>query len=529
MSIIVYLGLSALALAFSINRLLYHLHMFQLNSYMLKRYTTFIKTSYKKIITPSAMILFAVWITLSIIDEYVSGILNVLVIFLWSISVLRKVYVMYFKQERRKKPLVVTARVKRIFSISVILFIVLFLGAYMSNNPLLIFTLIMFLSPVLMIIANTMLMPFDAFLKSYYYKDAQKRLKDHKDLIVIGVTGSYGKTSVKFILEKILSQQFNTLVTPHSYNTTLGVVITVRKFLNRSHEVFVAEMGAKQKGDIQEICELVQPKYGVITAVGPQHLETFGSLSTVIDTKFELSKAVQDTGICFVNGDSSNVKEGIKRYPKTSYCEYGTEEGSKVRISQVVQSVHGSTFKVTHKDLNTYEYQTKLLGMHNILNIAGAIAVAEELGMSYEKIYTGVKELKAVEHRLELKKQGDIFILDDAFNSNPSGAKSALDVLSHFNSGKKIIMTPGMIELGNMDYEVHYMFGQQISEVCDYVILIGENKTIAIQKGLQESGYDMNKVAVMKSVYEGFSQIRKIATKGDVVLIENDLPDNFNE
>jgi UDP-N-acetylmuramoyl-tripeptide--D-alanyl-D-alanine ligase len=529
MTTISYIALIVVSILFSLNRLLYHLHMYQLNSYKLKRYGTFIKNAYKKI-APISYIAFLIWLAvLSIGFEFASSSIGKVFIGVWCATVSIKLYLSIVKKEKVKKPLVITTRVKRILVVSTLLQVTLILLAMMTNNPLLMVTLALTVTPITMICGNTLLYPFEEYLKSYYYKDAAKRLREHKELIIIGITGSYGKTSVKFILEKILSQHFNTLVTPHSYNTTLGVVITVRKFLNKSHEVFVAEMGAKQKGDIQEICELVQPTYGVITAVGPQHLETFGSLNTIIDTKFELAKAVETKGKCFVNGDSLNSVEGIKRYPNTSYSQYGTSENSDVQISQCSQSIHGSKFCITLKDGSSHQYETKLLGMHNILNIAGAIGVAYELGMTHEKIYTGVKELKAVEHRLELKKQGDLFILDDAFNSNPSGAKSALDVLNQFDSGKKIIMTPGMIELGSMDYEVHYTFGQQISEVCDYVILIGENKTAAIKKGLEDSGYNMENVAVMKSVYDGFNQIRQIASKGDIILIENDLPDNYNE
>jgi len=528
MSIWLYLVLAIITFGFIQSRLLYHLHMFQLNSYRLKRYGLFVKTNYRKIIPISSMVFFLWIIGLSSMYEFFSESMGIVITVVWGLSVGLRTYVLQFKGERRKKPLVFTARVNRINGISSGLFLVMLFIASKSLNPLFVLVIIMLLAPWSMLLSNIALMPYEAFMKRYYYNDAKKMLQSHKELITVGITGSYGKTSVKFMLETILSQQFNTLVTPHSYNTTLGVIITVRKFLNRSHEVFVAEMGAKQKGDIKEICDLVSPSYGVITAVGPQHLETFGSLSTIIDTKFELAQAVGKKGTCFVNSDSNNVCEGTKRYNDLSYVTYGTNEEAIVRIMKVKQSIHGSAFTLKYKE-DEFEYQTKLLGMHNILNIAGAVGVALELGMTYEKIYTGVKELKAVEHRLELKKQGDFFILDDAFNSNPTGAKSALDVLSQFDSGKKIIMTPGMIELGSMDYEIHYTFGQQISEVCDYVILIGENKTAAIKKGLVDSGYDMSKVAVMKNVFEGFNQIRSIASKGDVVLIENDLPDNFNE
>ena len=528
MDIYIYIALLVVALLYIYKRTTYHLHMYQLNSYRIERYARFIKGNYKKIFTPGGIVFILSTVLLSGAYTIVKEFEFTLILIIWAIITLLRSYPLYFSKTKTKKPLVYTLRVKRMVGVIIILNILVVVFLPFRTSSLLWITILMMATPVIILLANLILKPIEIYLKNYYYNDAKRLLDEHKELIVIGVTGSYGKTSTKFILETILSQQFTTLVTPHSYNTPLGVILTVRNHLNRSTEVFVAEMGAKQKNDIKEICDLVNPDYGVVTAVGPQHLETFGSLSNIIDTKFELMEAVEKNGKGFVNGDSLNVREGMKRFDKVKYISYGSKDDSKVRISDVTQSIHGSEFTIV-SNKGKHKYQTKLLGMHNILNIAGAVGVAMELGMSYEKIRVGVKELKAVEHRLELKRQGDYYILDDAFNSNPTGARFALDVLNQFDSGKKIIMTPGMIELGEMDAEVHYEFGKQIAKVCDKVILIGENKTINIVKGLQAAEYDMGNVLVLKTVYDGFAYIRSIISKGDIVLIENDLPDNFNE
>jgi len=529
MNWILYVLVLIIGTAYFVNRLIYHIHMYQLNSYRLERYARFIKNNANKIFSV-AFIIFAIILLLSsALYTLIIDFQHVLLLILWLLVALLKVMNLYRKKEKTKKPLVYTMRVKRILGLTAGLYILFVL--VLIRSPLFIFgiTIVMLLAPIVMILSNLLLKPFELYLKRYYYDDAKKILRDHKDLIKIGITGSYGKTSSKFILETILSQDFTTLVTPHSYNTTLGVVITVRKSLNRSTEVFVAEMGAKQKGDIKEICDLVEPDYGMVTAVGPQHLETFGSLNNVINTKFEMMEAVKGKDKKgFVNGDSHNVREGMNRFQGVNYIAYGQGKDNQVRIEDVSTSVRGSSFTIA-STYGRHSFETKLLGMHNILNIAGAIGIAYELGMTYEKIAIGVKEIKAIPHRLELKSQGDYMILDDAFNSNPTGAKFALDVLSQFDTGQKIIMTPGMIELGNMDKEIHQEFGKQISQVCDEVLLIGENKTIDIKKGLQDSGFDMSKVYVFRSVYEGFAHIHKSIRKGDILLIENDLPDNFNE
>lgn len=513
------------SLIYVTKRGIYHLHMFQLNSYRYKRYLRFIKANIHRIIPLSGGIFMGLVLIISALiprsDKH-----EIILSLLIGLYLMRS-YPLYFSKEKTKKPLVYTTRVKRILLVMSIVYIGATAGLYLTIGVIGI-VITSLISPIIMVVSNSLLWPYEKYLKVYYYNDAKSILRHDKDLIRIGITGSYGKTSTKFMIEKILGQQFTTLVTPHSYNTTLGVVLTVRKWLNRSHEVFVAEMGAKQKGDIKEICDLVKPKFGMITAVGPQHLETFGSVSNIIDTKFEMAVAVQDNGKCFVNGDVENIKEGMKRYNQVEYVTYGIGNENDFVITNIEQSPSGSAFDVTYKD-SIERYHTRLFGQHNILNITGAIALGKELGMSYERISTGVKELKPVPHRLELKAQGGYYILDDAFNSNPVGAKYALDVLASFKTGQKIIMTPGMIELGELDHKLHKTFGLQIANVCDHVVLIGEKKTKSIVEGLIEAGYDHKKIKVCNNVYEGFSYVATITQKGDVVLIENDLPDNFNE
>ena len=150
--------------------------------------------------------------------------------------------------------------------------------------------------------------------------------------------------------------------------------------------------------------------------------------------------------------------------------------------------------------------------------------------MSIEELDLGVKRIKTIEHRLELKKVRDINIIDDAYNSNPVGSKMALDVLNLMD-GLKIVVTPGMIELGSEQYNLNKKFGEYISEVADYVILVGEKQTKPILDGLNENKYDKNKIIVINDVKEAFNIIDNIKDKKQetYVLLENDLPDIFNE
>ncbi len=505
-----------------VNRSLYYTHMFQLNSYRYERFFRFLKANREKIWPPSQLVyVIGLWIS-------VNRQINALIILLLAIGFM---YLMR-KKEKKKKPLVYTARVRRLLCVHMMLFVIGVGTSYVIGDVFF-SVLFAFLSMPMMLLANVLLTPWEKMQKKYYYNDAKKCLEAHPTLKIIGVTGSYGKTSTKFILEKILSKNFNTLVTPQSYNTPLGVIITIRQQLRRTHEIFIVEMGAKQKGDIDEICQLVHPLHGIITAVGPQHLETFGDVDTVIDTKFELAQHIGKKGFCYVNGDDDNVKKGMERYSDVHYVTYGQEDAygmaRHVQASNIRQSVNGLEFTL-HIHGKDYSFSTKLLGAHNMQNIAGAVAIAFDLDVPYEKIRGAVQELKPVEHRLELKTmQGGYYILDDAFNSNAVGAKSALDVLAQFESGRRVIMTPGMIELGVEDDPIHQNFGRQIADVCDDVILIGEKKTASIVKGLKAKNYPMEHIHICSSVYEGFNKIQEIIQPNDIVLIENDLPDNFNE
>lgn len=441
-------------------------------------------------------------------------------------------------KEPIKKPLVYTARIKR----TIILYFIVFLITLIAITslltiwfePLYAWLYASFAAVYLFFAGNYyivyllyyLLKPIELHLTKKFYQEAKSILSSNPELIKVGITGSYGKTSTKFILENVLKTKYITLVTPHSYNTTLGVVRTVREFFSGGLEVFVAEMGAKQEGDIKEICDLVEPKIGVITAVGPQHLETFGSLDNIIATKFELARAVGTNGVVIVNGDDENIQIGMKRYPQVNYMTYGENKESDVRISDIIISEKGTTFQV-HYQGNQHTFQTRLLGKHNIANLAAGIALGLYLGIPADKIIMGVRDTKPVEHRLELKMQGSYYILDDAFNSNPVGANNALEVLKSFPEGKRFVMTPGMVELGEKDAEIHFDFGAHMAESVDYAILVGEEKTAKIKEGLLSKEFPENKVFVVKNVFDGFAKFREIMKEGDVLLIENDLPDNY--
>ncbi len=424
--------------------------------------------------------------------------------------------------KKAKKPLVFTARVKRMGLTDLLLHIVPLLFGWCAPEGEAFGALLMSFAlagaPWLLLTADRLNRPLEKAVDRHYIRDAKRILADCPELTVIGVTGSYGKTSVKFFLEKLLSTQYNVLVTPLNYNTTLGVVRTVREHLRPIHEIFVCEMGARNLGDIREICELVHPKMGVITAIGPQHLESFKSLANVVKTKFELADSLPPDGVFFGNMDSEEIRNRKVSVPTVGY---GLLRGD-YRAEDISCDEGGLRFTV-----RGVEFETKLLGKHNVQNILAAIAVANTLGISLEKLRAPVRRLEAVEHRLQLRGSGPRLIIDDAHNSNPAGASAALETLGMFE-GLKILVTPGMVELGEKQAELNTAFGREAAARCDRAVLVGKRQAPPIRAGLLEAGFPAEHIHVADTVEEAIKLADSFPAPGRrVILLENDLPDNY--
>lgn len=304
---------------------------------------------------------------------------------------------------------------------------------------------------------------------------------------------------------------------------------SINKYLDKFSNVFIAEMGAFKRGEIKANCKLVHPKYGIITTIGEAHLETFGSRDNIMKGKFELIESLPSDGVAILNGDDPyQLKYKIKNDCKVYWIGIDNKDVD-LYATNIKLSHNGTTFDCIFKgDKNKYTFKTKLLGKHNIYNILDGIMLAHLLGIDISDIIRGVNEIKPIEHRLELKKLGKINIIDDAYNSNPVGSKMAVEVLG-LMPGKKIIVTPGMIELGAEQYNLNYKFGEYISNVCDIVILIGKKQTKPIQEALKSKNFENKKVFILDDVREAFPLMNKLSDNNTYVLLENDLPDLFNE
>ena len=503
------------------------MHMLQQNYYdESKRYFLWITKNLKKVFFTVDFLLLVSIICL-FINETVSY------IFFASLSFFLTI-IYHSKKEQVKKPLVVTARIKRLFTtLSIVYIIILTIVMLNYNKNYLAYyylglSLLTYLNYFVILLVNKINIPVEKCVYLKYKFQAQKKLKS-MNLPVVGITGSYGKTSSKNILNDILNVKFNSFATPKNFNTPYGLIRSINNFLDKFNDIFIAEMGAFKRGEIKKNCDLVHPKYGILTIIGEAHLESFGSRENIQRGKFELIESLPSDGIAVLNGDDE-YQRSYKLKNNCEVCWIGIDSlDVDCKATNIKLSGQGTTFDCIFKgDKNKYTFTTKLLGKHNIYNILAGIMLGKKLGMSIPELQRGVASVKVIEHRLELKKYGEINIIDDAYNSNPIGSKMALDVLGLMD-GEKIVVTPGMIELGDKQYELNRKFGEYISEVADYVILVGENQTKPIYDGLIEKKYDKKKIHVINDVKEAFPIMNKLATKNTYVLLENDLPDLFNE
>ncbi len=370
--------------------------------------------------------------------------------------------------------------------------------------------------------------PIERGIKCYYMHLAKQILRSYPARI-IGITGSYGKTSCKNILQGVLSERYYSLMTPASFNTPMGITITIRTMLKPLHEVFVCEMGADHVGDIETLMKFVQPQYGIVTSIGPQHLQTFKTMENIVHEKMKMIEMLPANGVGVLNRDN----EWIRNAPIHNSCKilwYGIEQQDvDYRAVDLRYSRTGSCFTVIDRKGQQTEFETRLLGEHNIANILAAITLGREMGLTMEQLQQAVAKVPYVEHRLQLKKMNGYTFIDDAFNSNPVGSAMALEVLKRMDGGRRFIVTPGMIDLGEQQKTMNKQFGEKMKGCVDEVILVGEQQTRPIAEGLKNSGFEMEHVHVVKTVKEAFELVWKMASPQDTILLENDLPDAFNQ
>lgn len=512
------------------------LQMLQLTGYKLRSYLKWFKETKCSYVSRLFMLVFlsvlSMTLTNVLLEDFFVGKLHIfsycsIIFYLLFCSM----FIINLFNAKQKTPLKYTRRMKRLVVVYTIIvaavtFVIEFIG--FKFLPLISFGLIsvvpLFL-PLCVFLAYFITYPIEKLISNSYIKRAKVKLSQMKNVKVIGITGSYGKTSVKNILSTILSEKYKVCPTPASYNTPLGLAKTILSNLSEKDEVFIAEMGAKQIGDIKELCLMVEPSVGIITGIGNQHFLTFGNTENIIKTKSELAEFItQKGGKLYVNTDGGIAKKVCENYPQAIDVSI---ENNRFIVSNIQTDKNGSTFTLECDGISK-KCKTILLGKHNISNIILACNVAFDLGLSIDEIAKGIEKLRTVSHRLEIIKSSSSYtIIDNSYNSSVQGSEASIDVLSKF-SGKKFVITPGLVELGQQQFNANFEFGKAMAKVCDYVIIDSTINFDAISSGLIFAGFDEEKILRAGSLSQAVQVLNTLIEADDVVLFENDLPDNYS-
>lgn len=589
----------------------YLLHMAQLSNYRVSEFVGWIKRNKK--LKPDVRTIFFSF--LLIIMILLTTFLNSPVIYFLTLSPFL-ILCFFSRPKRAKKPLVYTKRAKRLKALYLIIFLFLcssgifligylfakydfessfesfnflrylkFYNYYFSKSfatSILVSTLycviLIYITPCIMCLSLAVISPYEKRINRRFYTSAAdriERLKKSSGLKVIGITGSYGKTSTKNFLANILNEDFPTFASFESYNTPMGLSKVINENIDDTVSVFIAEMGARYKGDIVELMELCKPDITILTAVGPAHIETFRSVENIMAEKWNIvlpyKKFELNPSFCFINSDNEYIYTQFKKYlDEKKICdarEYYQSYEKIVKLEKADRPIvftyglnasrspfflgtvlntgeNGTDFTLKILDLlhynnspddkskskyngSEYKFSTCLLGKHNVVNILGSIGCGYILGISVEKIIKAVSRIEPVPHRLQLiRTASDTLIIDDAYNANPDSSAAALEVISYFKSRKKIIVTPGFIELGKLQYDANFNFGKEISKIFDIAIFVGNANKDALINGF-ESAKSLNKYFYFDTLDDATKILPSVQKGPCIILFENDLTDNY--
>jgi UDP-N-acetylmuramoyl-tripeptide--D-alanyl-D-alanine ligase len=439
------------------------------------------------------------------------------------------------------KPLVFTPRARRLFAAALAipaLVLVLAAAAVLAGAPAWVAAAIgtvvavlgVVATPELLFAADVAVRPVQELDNRRFVRRAQDRLAEI-DPLVVGITGSFGKTTTKACVAAVAELRGPAYATPASYNTFLGVVRAINEGLSARHRTLIAEMGAYRLGDVAELCDLVHPKIGILTAIGPAHLERFGSLDAIEQAKGELAEGIPAGGTFITTADDERCLRTTERTRArvVLFSAAGSETADLRAVD--IEMAEGTTRFTMRHGAGGVTVRSKLLGRHNVANLLAAAAVGISLDLPLDAIGRALSRVSPPAHRLApiLNRQAGIVVIDDAYNSNPVGAAAALEVLAAHEAQRRLLVTPGMVELGDREAEENERLGTQAAAVCDLVVLVGEQRSRPIRAGLTAADFPDDRIHVVANSSEAEALLAKTTRRGDVVLFENDLPDLYAE
>jgi UDP-N-acetylmuramoyl-tripeptide--D-alanyl-D-alanine ligase len=525
LSVFALVFLYAGALAFIAKRLLRYLRYLQQDDYSTSRFIHWLKThsAYDTRGTLAAVVALVVETFLNLSQPLLLGLNLVVAVVLFSIG--------YSEKDPRfegKKKLNLTKRARMIYVVALTLGALLIAVLFLMPLPRFFSLILICQSPALLLVCSVILLqPRERALQAKLKREANQKFMSIAPRC-IGVTGSFGKTSVKNMLGEILSMSLAPTFYPQAgVNTEMGITREIREHMNNSHRYAVIEMGAYHEGSIARLCNLTPVSAAIVTAVHLMHLERFGGEDQVYRAKSELPRALGGMGVLVVNGDNPGARKMATEFRAPETYIYGLEATRGARdaeLSDIKTGRHGTEFLVTWRG-RSYPGFVKMHGRSALSNLLGSFTMAVALGADPELVLAVARNLQPVSNRLEVKDYGEYIQINDAYNSNPEGFGCALEVLKDLPGKRRILITPGMIELGDRQYEENKKIAKLVAGICDLVFVVNEENRRAFQEGLTEAGRPAETVLCFEKRDQALSYLTKIRLAGDIVLLENDLPD----
>jgi len=520
------------------------LHVFQQEHYEARRLYLWVSQAYGvRLALPEAGLLFvgALAAALAGGSEEALGLILAIVLVALTARAARVVWT-----REQIKPLVFTARARRLFGLqlalaALILAIVVALGGAGEWAPAVtgaVGALLLLLAPWLLGgVVNTLLRPVQQADNRRFVRRAEQRLREVRPLVV-GITGSYGKTTTKACVAAVLDLLGPAYPTPASFNSQLGVVRAINEGLQPTHQSFVVEMGAYRRGDVKELCDLVHPRAGVLTAIGPAHLERFGSLDVTEQAKGELADSIPADGLFVTRADDerclrvarTRAAGRVLLFAPAAHPEADLwAEGIRLQDGRSIFTLVVRAGVIAGADgEQRAEVRARLLGEHNVANLLAAAAVGVGEGLALADVARALGKVAPPDHRLApiVNRAAGVVVIDDSYNANPEGAAAALGVLRDHPATRRVLVTPGMVELGEREREENRRLGELAASVADIAVLIGPRGE-DVRAGMLAAGAREEQLHHFPDGPSAHAKVAELTRAGDVVLFENDLPDVY--
>jgi UDP-N-acetylmuramoyl-tripeptide--D-alanyl-D-alanine ligase len=443
------------------------------------------------------------------------------------------------------KPLVFTPRARRLFGVQLALAAIVLAAVVAATGGQdwgpaatgFAGALLLLAAPYLLAdVANTLLRPVQRADNRRFVRRAQQRLAQVRPLVV-GITGSYGKTTTKACAAAVLDLLGEAYPTPASFNSQLGVVRAINEGLEPRHRSFVVEMGAYRRGDVRELCELVHPQVGILTAIGPAHLERFGSLDVTEQAKGELAESLPAEGLFVTRADDERCLRVARTRTRARTLLFAPAphpeadvwaEDVRLRDGRTHFTLVARTGGATGAGVERAEVRARLLGEHNVANLLAAAAAGLGQGLALNDVARALGRVAPPEHRLApiVNRAAGVVVIDDSYNANPEGAAAALRVLAAHPATRRLLVTPGMVELGERERAENRRLGELAARVADLAILIGPRGE-DVAAGMRDAGVPQERILRFPTGPAAHAKLAEVTRAGDVILFENDLPDVY--